>query len=163
LKHCVIPAVAWLAVAFPAVSAGQESMGGAQQPQRMQIENRIETEYTVELTAEPAREYCHANAGFEYWQSNTVAHVEGEITNEDCAASGGDYVVSVVYRDERGERQRRDHIEQWSRLDAQPFAFAHDYEIGENVDLIRVSAKKVDCICAESPDEDTETKGDTDE
>ena len=144
-------------------TAGQDTMGGAQQPQRMKIENRIETEYTVELTAESAKDYCHANAGFEYWQSNTVAHIEGEITNEDCAASGGDYVVSVVYRDEHGERQRRDHTETWSRVDKEPFSFAHDYEIGENVDLIRVSARKVVCICAESPEEDKETKGETNE
>lgn len=142
-----------LACASGSALAGQDAVGSAGQPQRMRIDNRIETEYTVTLEAESARDYCQANAEFEYWQANTHAHIEGAITNSECAASGGEYVVSVVYLDEEGTRQRDDHTENWSRADAEPFKFAHDYEIGDNVDLIRVSARKVVCICTELPAE----------
>lgn len=154
-----------LACASGSVLAGQDTTGSSQQPQRMRIDNRIETEYTVTLEAESAKDYCHANAEFEYWQDNTLAHIEGAITNGECAASGGEYVVSVVYLDEEGTRQRNSHTETWSRTDAKPFKFEHDYEIGDNVDLIRVSARKVVCICTEPPAEG-ETgpiKGETDE
>ena len=154
-----------LACASGSVLAGQDAIGGAQQQQRMRIDHRIEKEYTVTLEAEAARDYCQAKAEFEYWQANTQAHIEGAITNSECAASGGEYVVSVVYLDEEGTRQRSDHTETWSRDDAQPFRFEHDYEIGDNVDLIRVSARKVVCICTESPAEGESgpTKGKTDE
>ena len=154
-----------LACASGSVLAGQDAVGGAQQQQRMRIDHRIEKQYTVTLEAEAARDYCQAKAEFEYWQANTQAHIEGAITNSECAASGGEYVVSVVYLDEEGTRQRSDHTETWSRDDAQPFRFEHDYEIGDNVDLIRVSARKVVCICTESPAEGESgpTKGKTDE
>jgi hypothetical protein len=159
----LLPAL--LACASGSALAGQDAVGGAQQPQRMRIDNRIETEYTVTLEAESKKDYCQANAEFEYWQANTYAHIEGAITNSECAASGGEFVVSVVYLDEAGTRQRKDHTESWSRADAEPFEFEHDYEIGDNVDLIRVSARKVVCICTEPPAEGESgpTKGETDE
>lgn len=133
--------------------AGQDAAGSSQQPQRMRIDNRIETEYTVILEAESPRDYCHAKAEFEWWQDNTAAHIEGSITNPDCGASGGTYTVSVRHKDALGEVRRNDYVESWSRDDDQPFRFVHDYEIGDNVDLIRVSARKVVCICAGQPAE----------
>ena len=159
----LLPAL--LACASGSALAGQDAIGGAQQPQRMRIDYRIETEYTVTLEAESKKDYCQANAEFEYWQAYTHAHIEGAITNNECAASGGEYVVSVVYLDEEGNRQRNDHTEAWSRADAEPFKFEHDYEIGDNVDLIRVSARKVVCICTGPPAEGETgpTKGETDE
>ena len=159
----LLPAL--LACVSGSALAAQDAIGGAQQPQRMRIDNRIETEYTVTLEAESKKDYCQANAEFEYWQANTNAHIEGAITNNECAASSGEYVVSVVYLDEEGTRQRNDHTETWSRADAEPFKFEHDYEIGSNVDLIRVSARKVVCICTEPPveGETGPTEGETDE
>jgi hypothetical protein len=148
-----------------AVLAGQDAPGTSRPPQKMQIETRIEKEYTVTLEAESPKDYCHAKAEFEWWQSNTVAHVEGSISNADCGASGGTYSVSVRYKDGQDGIHRDDHEENWSRGDDQPYKFVHDYEIGENVDLIRVSARKVVCICAEAPDrgDQSATKGENDE
>jgi hypothetical protein len=145
--------------------ASQDGIGVSQQPQKMRIDNRIETEYTVTLEAESQKDYCHAKAEFEWWQDNTVAHVEGAITNPDCGASSGTYTVSVRHKELNGEVQRNDYEENWSREDDQPFSFVHDYEIGENVDLIRVSARKVVCICAGQPVEDEQPviKGEQDE
>ena len=148
---CLAPAL--LFGAAISALAGQDAIGTSQQPQKMRIDNRIETEFTVTLEAESPKDYCHGKAEFEWWQSNTAAHVEGAITNPDCSASGGTYTVSVRHKDADGEVHRNDHEEDWSREDDQPFTFVHDYEIGENVDLIRVSARKVVCICAEQPAE----------
>ena len=53
------------------------------------------------------------------------------------------------YRDEAGETHsiETDHV--WERNDNQDIEFAGQTMIGENVDLIRVRGRKIQCVCTE--------------
>jgi hypothetical protein len=121
----------------------------------MQVEGRVEKQYTIRLDAPQGTAYCHAQIRTEYIQKNTIAAVKGEIENEDCGASGGEYTISIRFRDERGDVHNIEHLESWQREDDQNVSFQGEYLIGENVDLMRVRARKIVCICAE-PDESGE-------
>lgn len=108
-------------------------------------------EHSITLTA-PATETkaCHATISLQYYQRNTIARVDGTIENESCAASGGSYVISASFRDAEGEVSTLGFPETWRREDSQPVTIGGDYGLGENVDLVRVRAADVRCICADS-------------
>jgi hypothetical protein len=44
-------------------------------------------------------------------------------------------------------------VESWRRDDDQPVKFSADYEIGENVDLVRARSRQLRCTCADTPGE----------
>jgi hypothetical protein len=122
------------------------------QEERMQVEGRVEKKYTIQLDAPGGKTYCQARVWTEYIQKNTIAAVKGEIENPDCDASRGEYTISIRYRDEQGEVHIVEHVESWQRDDDQSVTFNGEYLIGENVDLMRVRARKIFCICAEPAD-----------
>ena len=109
-------------------------------------------EFTVKLEAKPHTQYCQARAAIEYSQKNDIARVSGEITKDGCLAAHGSYTMTVRYRDEDGEIHDLDFEEQWASDDESPLTFAADYVIGDNVDLVRVRAKRLRCICVEADD-----------
>jgi len=114
---------------------------------------RAEREFTISLRARsPNTAYCEAQIDLEYLQYATIARVEGMLTNEDCAASSGDYDIDIRSRDESGSLETVRFRESWQRDDDQPVMFSTDYQIGENVDLISVRTRNVDCACADTPE-----------
>jgi len=139
------------------VAAGQDSFDQEQ----MKVEGQAEKRYTVKFETTQHKLYCQAGISIEYTQRNTMANVAGTIENEDCGASSGGYTVAVRYRDENGEIHDDEHPETWQRDDDQPFSLNHEYLIGDNMDLIRVRARKIQCVCADMPTElyETETQG----
>ncbi len=143
------------------VLAGQETAEVERDP----MEGRSEKKFTMKFETTQHKLYCTARLSMEYIQHNTMASVAGTIENGDCGASSGVYTLSVRYRDENGETQNVEHLEQWQREDDQAYAFEHEYPIGEDVDLIRVRARKIQCICAEIPAEAVEpaNKGEVNE
>ena len=110
----------------------------------------MEIRHTMQLEAKAPKKYCKARLSIEYLQKNTIAAVDGVIENPDCGASSGSYGISVRYRDEAGETHSISSDHTWARDDDQPVTFSSEHVIGENVDLIRVSARRVQCVCAES-------------
>ncbi len=92
---------------------------------------------------------CGAGVALEYEQRDAIARVEGQLENESCAASSGKYVIAIRTRNDAGELQTVEFTEAWQRDDNEPVAFSKDYEIGNNVDLVRVSAIRVSCRCTE--------------
>jgi len=124
------------------------------QQERTQFEAHSEKTFTVTLEAKPHTLYCKATTSIEYYQSDDVAKVSGEIANEDCAASSGEYTISIRIQNEEGERADFDFEETWQREDNQTISFKREYPIGKNVDLKRVRARKTRCVCAEIPGED---------
>jgi hypothetical protein len=88
---------------------------------------------------------------FSYAQKDTTASFEGTLENTGCAASSGEYVVAITIRDDKGELQTLEFTTAWQRNDAEPLALEANYPIGENVDLLRVRARRVSCTCAEAP------------
>ena len=114
----------------------------------------IEREVTmpIQVTIQPKTVQCQATIGLSYVQKNLVADVDGTIDNEQCAASSGEYTLTVSTRDESGEIKTQEFSETWQRSDAQTVNFTAKYPIAENVDLIRVRTRRVTCVCTEIPE-----------
>ena len=98
-----------------------------------------------------------ACSGASEGDEDTVAAVTGTIENGDCGASSGTYALSVRYRDEQGETQTIRTEEPWSRSDDNPVDIQSKHFIGENVDLIRVSARRVNCVCTDEENSEPNT------
>ena len=114
-----------------------------------------ELEITTRIEARPIRtRQCQASVSLSYLQKNTLASVEGEIKNETCAASSGEVVLSVRTANEGGDQATQEYRQPWMRDDDQPVSFSAEYPIGENMDLVRVRALRVQCTCAELPELD---------
>jgi hypothetical protein len=109
--------------------------------------------YSVKLKPPEQKQYCKANTALEYYQSDDVAEVNVEIKNEDCVASSGSFTVRIRYRTEEDEVVNLEFDETWQREDDQNILFGRQYPIGKNVDLVRVRASRMKCVCAESEDE----------
>jgi hypothetical protein len=153
MVHCarILGVALSASLAMPGIAAGQATVHPVGVQERMRVDGQIEKKYLIKLETTEHKRYCKAKASFEYTQRNTLASVIGVIENDDCAASGGDYRLSVRVRDQNGDIRTVDHDEQWQREDDRPFTFEKHYAIGENVDLLRVRASKIICICAEPP------------
>lgn len=147
------------------VASGQGAIDPAGEQQRMQIDEQVKKPYTVKLELTTKTQRCQAQVELEYTQRNTLASVSGEISNPQCAASSGNYTMAVRYRDEDGEIHNVEYEEAWQRDDDQNFVFDKAYSIGENVDLVRVRARKVSCTCTEAPNDgaEPEMKGENDD
>ena len=141
-------ALAILLAGLPFCAIGQEAMESTRK-------------YQIQLETTEHRQYCKASVWVEYSQYDTEARYNGEITNEDCGASGGTYVISVRYRDASGEVHSVETEHAWRRADDQKVIIDGAQAIGENVDLIRVRARKIQCVCddVESPAAENETGG----
>lgn len=141
-------ALAMLLAGLPFCAFGQEAMEAVRK-------------YKIPFETTEHKTYCKARVSLEYGQYDTEARYDGEITVEDCGPSGGTYVISVRYRDASGEVRSVETEHTWHREDDQDVAIDGVQSIGENVDLIRVRARKVQCVCDEvaSQSPEDETKG----
>jgi hypothetical protein len=153
-----------LRIAAAVVASLACGMASGQQQQSIEG-NSAEKTFTMKIELTPTTQRCNAQVSIKYSQRNTMARVEGEVVNSDCAASSGDYTIAVRHKDEQGELHSIEYVEPWQRDDDQPYIFETDYPIGNNVDLIRVRARKVSCICTDPPAESDEpdTKGENNE
>ena len=113
-----------------------------------QSQQTAEKTFTIPLEIKEHQRYCKAKVTLEYSQYNTEAGIKGLIENPDCGASSGGYTLAIRVRDDDGNFANFEHEETWGRDDDQPIAFDRRYPIGENVDLIRVRARGITCICA---------------
>ena len=95
---------------------------------------------------------CEAVLSLTYDQRNTNAQVEGTIENPTCAASSGDFALGITVKDAKDELQTLEFTEKWQRSDDKPISFKKLYPIGENVDLRRVTPRKVHCVCTAAPE-----------
>lgn len=98
---------------------------------------------------EPAGK-CQATLDYNYYQRNTMAAVEGTITNKDCGASGGEIIFQVSHKDASGEIVSNDFTSSWQRKDDTQVTVKVQFPIGENVDLSRVRVRRISCTCAET-------------
>ena len=129
------------------------------QQERMTLETDMEFRHKVTLEAPKKTSVCSARVEIEYSQRNTVAEAEGTIHTEDCEAASGVYTIAARYKDENGEIRNIESEKTWSRTDDRPVHFSDQLTIGENVDLIRVRARKIKCECAANDAEQSERQG----
>ena len=90
---------------------------------------------------------CNAELSIGYLQYNDNARVDAVIENNDCAASAGEYMVNIDVYDFTHGMKSIEHLESWSRNDDEPFKSQILYEIGDNVELIKVQANGLKCLC----------------
>ena len=139
-----------------AIVVGSAQAAAPQEEQ--ESKRRLEIRHTMTIsTTPPAEQKCMAQLELTYFQKNTVAVVDSTLSNTECGASSGDYVVLVRFRDENNEMQTLQYSETWQRDDDQAVASHNEYLIGENVDLVTVRSRKLHCICdpveEEAPEE----------
>jgi len=118
------------------------------------INNEAEIRLTIEMQQEFETAACQASLEIEYYQKGSSAHVESTLSNDDCGASSGSYVIQVRYRDADGKLLSEDFMETWERLDSSPVVIEKDYFVADAVDIARVRSRKLNCTCA--PDEPTD-------
>jgi len=146
--HCLIVLAAGIG-STQAVSAQEE-----------ESKKNHEIRYKMTIsTALPDEQRCEALLYLEYRQKDTVAVVNSTLSNTDCDASSGDYTVLVRFKDENNERQSLEYPETWQRDDNKAIESRKEYFIGDNVDLVTVTSRKLRCVCdiagaeAEAPEE----------
>jgi hypothetical protein len=106
------------------------------------------------LTIEERLGGCEARLAIEYWQKGDLADVRMVVTNEECGASHGEFLIRLMLRNDAGETIDEEFPETWSRDDDQPLSMARLYPIGDGVDLIRVRSRGLSCTCGtEAEDE----------
>ncbi|HEX5370910.1 MAG TPA: hypothetical protein VFY10_16000, partial [Dehalococcoidia bacterium] len=110
-------------------------------PAPVVIRKQVNIPLTVKLEP-PKSNACHAHMSFDYGQFNTLVRVNSTITNDDCAASRGKYVVEVTL-DAHGKLENLRFDETWERKDDQPVTTTKEYPIGKNVDLVLVRATRL--------------------
>ncbi len=115
------------------------------------ISNEAEIRLTIEMEHEYATDACKAAIEIEYYQKGSSAHVESTLTNDDCDASHGTYVIQIRYRGADRQTQSKDFPETWERVDSSPVVFEKDYFVADDIDILRIRSRKLNCTCA--PDE----------
>ncbi len=120
---------------------------GSPRNQADRWEASSEKKYTIKLEASPPAHYCKSNTAIEYYQDDTVAKVNGEIKIDGCIKASGKYTISVRYRDDAGDTHNIDFDETWQRSSADPITISHAYPMADNVDLVRVRARRSRCVC----------------
>ncbi len=108
-------------------------------------EATIRTTIAVEQTL--ATNACKAELEIEYYQKGSSAHVESTLTNDDCGASSGSYVIQVRYRGADRQTRSKEFAELWERTDTAPVLVEKDYYIADDVDIVRVRSRKLKCTC----------------
>ena len=102
---------------------------------------------TIEAEHEFVTAACKAELEVEYYQKGSDAHVESMLTNGDCGASSGSFVIQIGYRGADRNSQTKEFSETWERSDTNPVAISKDYFVGDDVDILRVRSRKLDCTC----------------
>ena len=110
----------------------------------------LSTELTLRLER-PAfvSSQCQASMNIDYVQRGEFASVDGEIRNEDCPASAGEYVLRARIRDADGETQSLEFPQTWQRSDDQHVSFSRELPIGADAQLLNLRAQRLSCECAE--------------
>lgn len=150
IAHSILLHISVLILCF---CNGQAS---AQDGRVLKPEGEATIEYKVDLEVTPsAIKSCQASLSIEYLQFDTQARVDLTIENPDCGASSGEYTVRIRTKEENGNLNSIEHVESWARDDDAPVESQKTYDIGNNVELIRVSTTKLTCVCNEAvPDDD---------
>jgi len=123
-------------------------------------ESNINNEATIRTTIAVEQTFatnaCKAELEIEYYQKGSSAHVESTLTNDDCGASSGSYVIQVRYRGADRQTRSKDFAESWERTDTAPVFVEKDYYIADDIDIVRVRSRQLKCTCAteESADSD---------
>lgn len=100
-------------------------------------------------TAQPNAPVCEASTLTEFQQRNNIARVSGKVSISMCpAGTTGSFTLVARVRDDAGEIKPIEFKETWQRADAEDHSFSADYPIGDNVELMSVRVRGLECTCA---------------
>jgi hypothetical protein len=100
--------------------------------------------------AAPSAPACEATTLTEYSQRGATARVAGTVSVANCpAGTAGNFTLVARVKDEAGEIKPIEWSEAWQRDDALDVAFAGDYPIGDDVELVSVRVRNLTCTCAQ--------------
>jgi hypothetical protein len=123
-------------------------------------ESNINNEATIRTTIAVEQTFatnaCKAELEIEYYQKGSSAHVESTLTNDDCGASSGSYVIQVRYRGADRQTRSKEFAELWERADTDPVFVEKDYFIADDIDIVRVRSRKLNCTCATAGSADSD-------
>lgn len=139
-------------VSIDSQTTAADAQSVAQETKVNRWEASAEKKYKMTIEATQGAKRCHSRTSIEYQQRGDIALVNGEVTVESCTVATGEYTISLRLKDDSGEIRNLEFVNTWRKNDAAPVEFANEYSIGDNVDLIRVRARRTQCIC-----EDAET------
>lgn len=154
------PAVAQLATEgnFSDIETCRARAGGSRirsnncEPDGTSSAVRTEHELNIRLELPANGPQCEASTLTEYSQRNTTALVRGTVSISNCpAGTTGRFTLVARVKDEAGESKLLEFDETWQRDDAQDHVFNSTYPIGENVELVSVRVRGLNCTCAQVP------------
>lgn len=109
---------------------------------------------TMEIKIESTSNLCSAIASLDYLQRGAEAEVATRIHTDDCPAASGNYVLKISVRGDADKEPRTLSFEEsWERSDDTPVETLRLYPIGDDVDLLRIKARKLSCECADSTEQ----------
>lgn len=106
-----------------------------------------EIKMKIELEPTHVNRSCQAQLDMSYYQKGASVVVESELSNAQCGASSGSYVIEVRYRGSEPEILKKEFPETWERSDDQPVRAEKEYFVAEGVDVVRVRSRKLRCEC----------------
>ncbi len=106
---------------------------------------------TIQIRIESTSNTCQAIASLDYLQRGAEAEVVTNIHTDDCAAAGGNYTLTISVRGDFDKEPRTLSFEEaWERSDNAPVETLRLYPIGDDVDLLRIKARKLSCQCVDN-------------
>lgn len=97
---------------------------------------------------------CAVTTTTEYQQMDTAAHVNGKLEITDCKVASGDFKVAIRVADASGAEKVLEFEQVWQRNDNEDVAFAGDFPIGEDTELVSVRVRGLTCTCADPPNDE---------
>ena len=119
-----------------------------QRSSEYQVESE-EFEKRVPVTLEYNTVACKADLRLEYLQKGLNAHVKTTLSNEECDASFGNYIVRIRYKDAQGEIDQVEFEETWIRNGDADVTSEKDYFVGDDIDIVRINTRRLSCSCKE--------------
>ena len=109
---------------------------------------------TMEIKIESTSNLCSAIASLDYQQRGAEAEVATSVHTDDCAAANGSYMLKITVRGDADKEPRILSFEEsWERSDNTPVESLRRYPIGDDVDLLRIKARKLSCRCADTTEQ----------
>ena len=130
----------------------------AEKEESLELGGEIRHEYTVKLKSSLPQPECRADVSISYVPMYDKVRVETTVEHDGCAASSGDYTLSLRTRDPQGDVTTQDIPESWRRTDAAPVDRTKVYPLDPERELIWVrvrTARKTNCRCDAVGDQGT--------
>lgn len=137
------------------LGGGQQQLGTQFTLRRQGVQNRHKFTYSLTLPQSSEPTACNAEVRISYLQMHERIRVDTTVTNDQCAASSGEYVLKVRTRNDEGRQRTREFAETWSRKTDEPVETRRFYDMDGDSRLASVQVvtpRKTNCRCDTPPE-----------